>query len=58
MRPGDSQREDAYLDREPYSQKMERFLIHETVIHFIDVHGYLFGVYKVFLQFCQDLTKI
>ena len=26
----------AYLDRQLYSQKMRRFLIHETAIHFID----------------------
>ena len=43
MRPGDGQGKDAYVDRQPYFQKMEKFLIHETAIHFIDVFRYLFG---------------
>jgi len=46
MRPGDGQGKDAYLDRQPYFQKMEKFLIHETAIHFIDVYRYLFGEIK------------
>ena len=43
MRPGDGQGKDAYLDRQPYFQKMERFLVHETAIHIIDVFRFLFG---------------
>ena len=43
MRPGDGQGPDAYLDRQPYFQQMERFLIHETGIHFIDVFRALMG---------------
>ena len=43
MRPGDGQGPKAYLDRQPYFQGMERFLIHETGIHFIDVFRYLLG---------------
>ena len=43
LRPGDGQGKDAYLDRQPYFQKMERFLIHETAIHVIDVFRFLFG---------------
>ncbi len=43
LRPGDGQGPSAYLDRQPYFQKMERFLIHETAVHFIDVFRYLFG---------------
>ena len=43
MRPGDGRGKDAYVDRQPYFQKMEKFLIHETAIHFIDVFRYLFG---------------
>ncbi len=43
LRPGDGQGKDAYLNRQPYFQKMERFLIHETAIHFIDVFRFLFG---------------
>ena len=43
LRPGDGQGANAYLDRQPYFQEMERFLIHETGIHFIDVLRYLLG---------------
>lgn len=43
MRPGDGQGPDAYLNRQPYFQKMPRFLIRETGIHFIDVFRYLLG---------------
>lgn len=43
MRPGDGQGPRAYLDRQPYFQAMERFLIHETGIHFIDVFRFLLG---------------
>jgi predicted dehydrogenase len=43
LRPGDGQGEDAYLDRQPYFQSMERFLIHETAVHWIDTFRYLLG---------------
>ena len=43
LRPGDGQGPDAYLNRQPYFQKMPRFLIHETGIHFIDTFRYLLG---------------
>ena len=43
LRPGDGQGPHAYLDRQPYFQKMERFLVHETAIHFIDTFRFLFG---------------
>lgn len=43
LRPGDGQGPDAYLDRQPYFQKMERFLVHETAIHLIDSFRYLMG---------------
>lgn len=43
LRPGDGQGTSAYLDRQPYFQKMPRFLIHETGIHWVDVFRYLFG---------------
>jgi predicted dehydrogenase len=43
LRPGDGQGSEAYLGRQPYFQKMERFLIHETGIHFIDSFRYLMG---------------
>lgn len=43
LRPGDGQGPQAYLERQPYFQKMERFLIHETAIHLIDSFRYLMG---------------
>lgn len=43
MRTGDGQGPKAYLDRQPYFQNMQRFLIHETGVHWIDTFRYLFG---------------
>ena len=43
LRPGDGQGKRAYLDRQPYFQTMERFLVHETAIHLIDTFRYLMG---------------
>lgn len=55
LRPGDGQGPDAYLERQPYFQKMERFLVHETAIHYVDVFRYLMGEVKTVQA---DLTKI
>lgn len=43
LRPGDGQGPDAYLARQPYFQKMPRFLVHETAVHLIDVFRFLLG---------------
>ena len=43
LRPGDGQGPKAYLDRQPYFQKMEKFLIHETGVHWVDTFRYLLG---------------
>lgn len=43
MRMGDGWQDDAYLNRQPYFRKMERLLVYETGIHFIDVFRYLIG---------------
>ncbi|MGR3502286.1 Gfo/Idh/MocA family protein [Pseudaestuariivita sp.] len=43
LRPGDGQGERAYLDRQPVFQTMERFLVQETAIHFVDTFRWLFG---------------
>jgi predicted dehydrogenase len=43
LRPGDGQGANAYLDRQPYFQSMERFLVHETAIHLIDTFRFLMG---------------
>lgn len=41
MRTGDGQGPNAYMDRQPYFQKMERLLIHETGVHWVDTFCYL-----------------
>lgn len=43
LRPGDGQGARAYLDRQPAFQSMERFLIHETGVHFIDLFRWFLG---------------
>lgn len=43
LRPGDGQGPRAYLDRQPYFQQMERFLVHETAVHWVDTFRYLLG---------------
>ncbi|MEM9221406.1 MAG: Gfo/Idh/MocA family oxidoreductase [Pseudomonadota bacterium] len=43
LRPGDGQGAEAYLDRQPYFQTMERLLVHETAIHYIDTFRFLLG---------------
>ncbi len=43
LRPGDGQGPNVYLDRQPYFQNMERLLVHETAIHWIDTFRYLAG---------------
>ncbi len=43
LRPGDGQGPRAYMDRQPYFQQMERFLVHETAVHWVDTFRFLFG---------------
>lgn len=43
LRPGDGQGIDAYLERQPYFQKMGKFLIHETAVHWVYTFRYLMG---------------
>ncbi|MDG1530772.1 MAG: Gfo/Idh/MocA family oxidoreductase [Paracoccaceae bacterium] len=43
LRPGDGRGPDAYMARQPGFQTMEKFLIHETGVHFIDLFRWLFG---------------
>lgn len=43
LRPGDGQGPRAYLDRQPYFQQMEKLLIHETGVHYVDTFRYLLG---------------
>ena len=43
LRPGDGQGPEAYLARQPYFQKMTRFLVHETAVHWVDTFRFLLG---------------
>lgn len=43
FRTGDGQGPDAYLARQPYFQTMERFMVRETGIHWVDTFRYLLG---------------
>lgn len=43
LRPGDGRGPDAYLDRQPSFQTMERLMVAETGIHFIDTFRWLLG---------------
>jgi predicted dehydrogenase len=46
LRPGDGQGPSAYLDRQPYFQKMPRLLVTETAVHLIDAFRFLAGEVK------------
>ncbi|MEP0960734.1 MAG: Gfo/Idh/MocA family oxidoreductase [Roseobacter sp.] len=60
LRPGDGQGPDAYLDRQPDFQKMPRFLVQETAVHWIDTFRFLFGnpisVYADLRQMNPNIT--
>jgi len=43
LRPGDGRGSRAYLERQPYFQQMDRFLIHETAVHWVDTFRFLLG---------------
>ncbi len=46
MRMGDGWQSDAYMNRQPYFREMEKLLIYETGVHFIDIFRYLCGEIK------------
>jgi predicted dehydrogenase len=55
LRTGDGQGPEAYLDRQPYFQKMPRLLIHETAVHWIDTFAYLLGEPRaVYARYAPD----
>jgi predicted dehydrogenase len=55
LRPGDGQGPRAYLDRQPYFQQMERFLVEETAVHWIDTFRFLLGAPR---SIYADLRRI
>ena len=51
MRMGDGWQQDAYMNRQPYFREMERLLMYETGIHFIDVFRFYAGeITKVYAR--------
>ncbi|HLP37615.1 Gfo/Idh/MocA family oxidoreductase [Lacibacter sp.] len=58
MRMGDGWGEDAYLNRQPYFREMERLLVYETGIHFIDTFRYLFGEVKEVYAKLRNLNPV
>ncbi len=58
LRPGDGQGADAYLARQPYFQKMPKFLVHETGVHWIDTFRYLFGNPTAVLADLRQLNPV
>ncbi|RKR14412.1 putative dehydrogenase [Maribacter vaceletii] len=59
MRMGDGWQPDAYMNRQPYFREMEKLLIYETGIHFIDVFRYLGGeITKVYAKLKTLNTNI
>lgn len=56
LRPGDGQGARAYLDRQPYFQKMERFLVHETAVHWIDTFRFLLGEPKAVMADLRQMN--
>jgi predicted dehydrogenase len=58
LRPGDGRGPRAYLDRQPYFQSMERFLIHETAIHLIDSFRYLMGEVTGVFAYLRKLNPV
>lgn len=58
LRPGDGQGPHAYVDRQPYFQRMQRFLIHETAVHFIDTFRFLFGEIKSIFADLRRLNPV
>merc|ERR1712194_178334 len=59
MRPGDGQgNPPTYVSRQPYFQHMERFLIHETGIHFVDVFRFLLGEVRAVYADLRRLNSV
>lgn len=59
LRPGDGQgNPPAYVSRQPYFKDMERFIIHETGIHFVDVFRSLFGEVRSVLAELHRLNPV
>ena len=58
LRPGDGRGADAYLARQPAFQTMERLLIHETGVHFVDLFRWMFGDIKAMYADLRQLNPV
>jgi predicted dehydrogenase len=58
MRTGDGQGPDAYLDRQAYFQRMPRFLVHETAIHWVDTFRFLHGEVTAVTAHLRQLNPV
>jgi D-apiose dehydrogenase len=58
MRTGDGQGPRAYLDRQAYFQKMQRFLVHETAVHWVDTFRFLHGEVEAVTARLRQLNPV
>jgi D-apiose dehydrogenase len=58
MRTGDGQGPRAYLDRQAYFQKMPRFLVHETAVHWVDTFRFLHGEVQAVTARLRQLNPV
>lgn len=58
LRPGDGQGPEAYLDRQPYFQRMPRLLVRETGIHFVDTFRFLLGEVRAVTAHLRRLNPV
>ncbi len=58
LRTGDGQGESAYLERQPFFREMDKLLIHETGVHWIDTFRYLLGEPKCVYADLRQLNPV
>ena len=58
LRPGDGRGAEAYMARQPYFRAMTRFLVHETLVHWIDTFRWLFAGEGEVAAVWADLRRI
>jgi len=58
LRTGDGQGEKAYLERQPFFREMDKLLIHETGVHWIDTFRYLLGEPKSVYADLRQLNPV
>lgn len=58
LRTGDGQGAEAYLERQPFFREMDKLLIHETGVHWIDTFRYLLGEPKSVYADLRQLNPV